>query len=382
MTQSNRSQKKPISVVHLASGDLWAGAESQLYTLASALQKHDSVAVEFIVLNDGQLTRSLRSAGCSVTVVDEGSMSSLMIFFRLVKVLKRLQPDLLHTHRRKENVLGALAAKVAGISHSVRTVHGFDEHVPGPLDIVQRVFNLIDHYVAVYVQEKIFAVSRPLFDDLIGRYQSKVSYIANGIDVESVQEAATLDQQTGVESDCINVAFVGRLVPVKRIDLFLQTANIVNDRAAGDFKFHIFGDGPEKKFVETYIAANKLEESVLTAGFVSDIAAELTKMNLLLITSDSEGLPMALLEAVVLNVAVVARPVGDVPSVLNDGQGGRLIDSADPEEFAGVVLEYQRNKEDFLARAHIAQANVISKYSSVVNGNEYLKVYREILYQE
>ena len=91
---------------------------------------------------------------------------------------------------------------------------------------------------------------------------------------------------------------------------------------------------------------------------------------------------MALLEAIVLNVAVVARPVGDIPSVLDHGQGGTLVNSVDPNEFAETLLEYQHDKERFLAQTRIAHANVTGKYSSDVNGNDYVKVYREILQQK
>ena len=108
------NQTLPQSL-HIASGDLWAGAEVQLYTLVKALKQKLNVPVSVILLNHGVLENKLQQAGINVTVIDESKINSGKILRYLYTAIKSLQPDVIHTHRVKENILGGIAARACGI---------------------------------------------------------------------------------------------------------------------------------------------------------------------------------------------------------------------------------------------------------------------------
>src|SRR5690625_4675640 len=109
-----------MKVLHIASGDLWAGAEVQVCNLACA-QHQQGVQVEVILFNPGELEARLRQAGVSVAVYNERRYSALALSWRLLRHMQRSRPDVVHTHRHKENVLGSAVARLVSAS-SLRTV--------------------------------------------------------------------------------------------------------------------------------------------------------------------------------------------------------------------------------------------------------------------
>ena len=119
--------QRTLRVCHVASGDSRASAagnDVQLATTASYLIGRPDVTLTAVLLNEGPLARELRRHGVEVAVVDETRTSTLGILRFLIRFLKEHQIDLVHTHRDRDNVLGTLAAKLAGTPHVVRTVHG------------------------------------------------------------------------------------------------------------------------------------------------------------------------------------------------------------------------------------------------------------------
>src|SRR5277367_5793662 len=115
-----------VRVLHIISGDLWAGAEAQAFTQLSALHEAN-VTVAAALLNEGELAARLRARGVPVTVLDESRLSGTGILLALRRLMREWRPDIVHTHRTKENILGSLANRLAGNVPSVRTVHGASE---------------------------------------------------------------------------------------------------------------------------------------------------------------------------------------------------------------------------------------------------------------
>ena len=113
-------------MLQVASGDLWAGAEVQLFNLCQHLNLSEDVQLHVVLLNEGQLASRLRDIQVAVTVFDEGRLSFAQIYSRLVAHCTQLRPDILHSHREKENVLAALCG-LRTQTPSVRTAHGASE---------------------------------------------------------------------------------------------------------------------------------------------------------------------------------------------------------------------------------------------------------------
>ncbi len=153
-SKTSRPVKK-LKVVHVASGDLWAGAEVQLFSLAIQLQRLPSIELYICLLNYGQLYDKLTNSGVRVSVFNEQKLSTLGIGIQLYRTLRQFKPDILHTHRLKENIIGSVVAIFLGNTPSLRTVHGAPEHYSGFLKPLKKMRIYIDFLCGRYLQKSM-----------------------------------------------------------------------------------------------------------------------------------------------------------------------------------------------------------------------------------
>lgn len=303
-----------LKVLHIISGDLWAGAEVQAFTLMNSLRSDcDLMAV---VMNEGKLAQELKEAGISTVVINESENSSLGIVLTLRNILRTYRPDVIHTHRQKENVLGSLANLISERSVSVRTVHGASEF---EFHGFRKVKSKIDDLVGRYLQSGIIAVSASLKEELAERFDlNKIVVIPNGIDSSLLSQRASYIALSEDHSDYCHVGLIGRLEPVKRVDIFLQIANAMRcDQPAGkSLMFHVIGDGSLRGQLENEAKKLNLSDRVLFHGHRNDIASCILSLDVLVMCSDHEGSPMTALEALALGKPIVAHEVGGLIDML------------------------------------------------------------------
>ena len=330
-----------LRILHVVSGDLWAGAEAQVCALLTALHRRDEVTVAAVVMNPGELANRLAAAGIEVFVKDESRQNALQLFFQLRHLMRAWRPDIVHTHRQKENVLGALAAWLSGIP-SLRTAHGAAEHgVPfWHLHKLHKwLFAALDNWFAIRVQRCVVAVAEDLAERLRAALPgARIEMISNGIDVADVRALAATGLAARPLPPPWHVAIVGRLVPVKRVDLFIAMAAELEQQHPGAYRFHVIGDGPLRGALEAEAAQSGARDCIQFHGFQSDVLTLIARMHALVNTSDHEGLPMTALEALALDLRVIARAVGGLVPLLAGNPRAWLVDSNDQKILAATVV--------------------------------------------
>jgi glycosyltransferase involved in cell wall biosynthesis len=319
-----------LRVLHIVSGDLWAGAEAQLFQLMRAFLRDPALQLTAVLLNEGELAARLRSCGVAVHVLDESKLSTTEIALQLARICRKMRPEIIHTHRLKENILGSLAALVTPGAVSVRTVHGAPEHAPKGVAPVRRAVQLADRLLGTYVQKKIVAVSSDLERRLWREYRADhIVRIWNGIDVGLIRALSRHDLGLRLEGD-VRFGIAGRLVPIKRVDLFLESARELLDHNGGDIHFYIIGDGPLMSELVARATTLGLSGACHFLGFQTNPLPILSKLDALVLTSDHEGLPMIALEAMALGIPVIAHEVGG-------------LGSQDPRLFAQAMMNAVRS---------------------------------------
>ncbi len=257
---------KTSTVLHIASGDLWAGAEVQLYTLARSLRDL-GVNLGVVVLNHGTLEQKLRDAGIDVVILDETKLNGFRIFLQLVRIIRERRPDVIHTHRHKENILGSLAALAAGNIPSLRTVHGVLEKRPPFLHLPKRFIYFFDWFSGRFLQKRIISVSEELAEILARDFpRNRIRVIDNGIDLDDLyqQTSQSIGRQ---KDDTFRVGIVGRLVPVKRVDIFITTARHLQEQVSeAGVDFYVIGDGPLREALESLSHESGTEKIVHFLG--------------------------------------------------------------------------------------------------------------------
>ena len=371
-----------IKILHIASGDLWAGAEAQLFTLATSLRDISDVTVAAALLNYGTLEKKLRDAGIEVTVLDESELNGFEILRQLAKIIREFQPDVVHTHRSKENILGTMAALLCSNTPSLRTVHGASEHHPPWLHIFKRLIALMDWLCGRYLQARIIAVSADLAEILQRDFPvEKIMVIENGIDVAALarsdEQRETDDAASGHR---IRIGIAGRLVPVKRVDLFIKAAaELRQTHPEFDTSFHIFGDGPLRSELAALCREHDTGNVIRFEGHCESMPERLAALDILLITSDHEGLPMILLEAMALKTPVIAHSVGGIPAVLKQGKCGLLVTEQLPSAYVEAITQLINDTELRAKIIREAFRRVSTRYSTDKNAAAYIAVYRTLL---
>lgn len=338
---------KKINVCHIASGDLWAGAEVQLFTLLDALSREPTLSISAILLNPGKLADKLGEIDIDLLVLDEHKTGFSGLRRAIIEKLSARQIDIIHSHRYKENILAGSIKKRCHIKSLIQTVHGIGEPHKGLASLKSRVYDTINKVYTKAYFDKVIAVSYDI-RSLLDKYYSseKLVTIHNALDpvnVKPVRNPNEIRREFSIAENAPIIGVTGRMVPVKAYDTFLSMAKeILQTRS--DSKFILAGDGPLTGELMELTSKLGIGESVIFTGFRDDIIDIMNAFDIFVISSLHEGIPMALLEAMSLRKAVVSTAVGGINEVLADRVSGLLVKSRDPAELAGACLRVLGDK--------------------------------------
>lgn len=371
--------REKLVVTHIISGDLWAGAEVQVYNLCRALQASDQISPTVVVFNDGILFEKLKALGIPVSLADENSLGPLAIARLIAAHCREQNSKLVHTHGFKENVLGILGRELAGVPWSVRTVHGNPETAISWKAPHKWLINRVDILLGQLRQQAVVAVSTQLEETLMKMFPDKVHKIFNFVDVDDIRRQWPVEKQPG--TSVTRIGFVGRLVPVKRVDIFVKTIALLNEQGHTCTGV-VIGSGPLENELRQLANQLRVSDRIEFKGFVNPALGELRKLDVLLMTSDHEGLPMTLLEAMALEVPIVAHRVGGIPEVLEDGKSGWLVDAHADRGYASVICDLLRHDGDTAAKLKSGLLHVTRHFGRDTNTSQYIALYCEIVFND
>ena len=292
----------------------------------------------------------------------------------LIKFMRRLRPTIVHTHTAKAGALGRVAAVVARVPIRVHTFHGhvlhgyFSPRVTRMVVVVERIL--------AKTTTHIVAVGQQVLDDLVAAKiarPGRSSVVAPGVRDPGPRSRDEARKTLGVPSDAIVVAFVGRLTRIKRGERFIALARALESEFAGAV-FVVVGDGPEREMLERDAAG--LSNAVF-AGWQSDMAQVYSASDLLVLTSDNEGMPVALIEGAMQGVPAVATDVGAVRQVVADGETGFVVPDADAMTKAVRQLIGDESLRHEMGRSAARRASDVFSETRLVT--DYAELYNRLL---
>jgi glycosyltransferase involved in cell wall biosynthesis len=287
--------------------------------------------------------------------------------------LAEVDPDLLHCHLPSSAVVGRLAGRLAGIP-VVYSEHNLQERYhPATRRLNRWTWGM---------QSAVVAVSGEVAES-VGRSMSHsvpLRVVRNGIDFKRAASADSegVRQSLRIPADVPVVGTVAVMRAQKRLDLWLEVASRVCEEVP-ETHFLIVGDGPLREQIEQIAGASTIAEVVHFVGLQDDVYPFLGAMDVFLMSSDHEGLPLALLEAMGCALAVVATRAGGIAEVIEDGVSGRLADVSEIEDLASGVVGLLRDPALRKAFGRAGRARVESEFSVGRMGRELMEVYREVL---
>ncbi len=335
------------------------GMETMTVSLAGSLKRagHD---VGVTCLNfRGPLASRLLDVGIRVSLVRAPGLRSSFWAPGLVRHLRTLRPDVVHTH---SGVWGRAcrAARMAGVDTTVHTVHGKLDSDPF-YDIV------LKRWEARH-STHIVAVSEALEQDLVDRVglrPQNISVIENGIDtatfIDDPADRQRMREELEIE-DRMVIGVVARLAAVKNLHALITAFRDVMARMPAAYLL-LAGDGPLWPDLSTHVARLGLSGAVRFLGTRNDTPRIHRALDLFVLPSLAEGTSISLLEAMASRTPVIATPVGNNAKVLGHGKLGRLTRSPAASDLAQEMLAVINDWEPSVAKASAAQAAVKQHYS-------------------
>jgi glycosyltransferase involved in cell wall biosynthesis len=275
----------------------------------------------------------------------------LVTLWKVYRLIRKLKPDVVHTHTAKAGFIGRVAAWAAGVPVIVHTFHG---HVFygyfGPLKT--RFFIFLEQLTA-RMSDMLITLTEGLRHELTQVYhitrRSRVTVLPLGLDLEDFsrtpRRCGEFRAAWDIPPDAPLVGIVGRLVPVKNHALFLEAAVKIR-QAKPDARFAIIGDGESRVEIEAQVDRLDLRDSVLFTGWQRDLAPIYSDLDALVISSVNEGTPVSVIEALAGRCPVVATAVGGLPDLLDQGELGELVPNGDAGALAAAVLDTLDNPPD------------------------------------
>jgi glycosyltransferase involved in cell wall biosynthesis len=275
----------------------------------------------------GPLENQVKSLGGEVACLHKRPGIRLGLFFELQAALKRLRPDVVHTHQISSLFYTGPAARGAGGPLVVHTEHGQERYA-------SRARTRMLGRLAGLFAARFYCLSADMARAIVTHRivpRRKVYLIGNGIDPARFQvrgERDLLRASLGIPAGAPVIGTVGRLTEIKRQDLLLRAFARLKVQVPSGHLI-VVGDGPLREQLGRLATSLGLASSARFVGYQRQPERYYQAMDVFALTSRSEGIPQALLEALAAGLPVIASRVGGVPEVVEDGRTGLLFASLD-----------------------------------------------------
>lgn len=294
--------------------------------------------------------RQLRRSGSAIRTIELpwlgrqiAPIRDVLVLVQMLTLMRRVRPDVVHTHLSKAGSIGRLAAWLARVPIVVHTFHG--NVLSGYFGSRRTsLFVMIERALA-RITTRLIAISPAQRHELllygVGR-EDRIVEIPLGLDLEPFRDPpqGTLRAELGVTPDRPLIGIVARLVPIKAVDMFLRcAAQILRDLPTAVFV--IVGDGELRQQLEDQARALGLTRSVRWLGWRRDLPDIYADLDVLALSSRNEGTPVSVIEAMASGCAVVATDVGGTADLVGDA--AVLVPSNDQDAMADAILGLLRD---------------------------------------
>ncbi|MFH1791613.1 MAG: glycosyltransferase [Candidatus Omnitrophota bacterium] len=331
--------------------------------------------------------RKLRTVHIPELMRKISPVNDFRAFLRILSIMKKERPVIVHTHTAKGGTFGRIAAIIAGVPVKVHTYHGHVFHSYFGRGVTA-FFLAVERVLARYT-DRIVAISDSQRDELVGNYRigSRMKYrvIRLGFEMDRFLKCDALKgrlrSRLGLDKDAVLIGIVGRLVPVKNHEMFIRVAGLLKNYMPAEkynmVRFVVIGDGPLKQRIRDRAAAAGIEDRTVFAGWMKEMEEAYADLDIVCLTSKNEGTPLSLIEALASGKAVIATDAGGVRDAIGDY--GVIVPKDDDECFAsrlaGLIAD-EGARRDMGAKGREYAAGLYSKKNLI---EESERMYEELL---
>ena len=364
---------KKVRVLHIIPNFGAGGAERLLVDLLEAFdqERFEVAAVSLYPESGTILEEEIKEKGLKVYFLNKRRGLDLRMIPQLYRLFRAFRPDVVHTHRYvlRYTLLPMLFCRVPVRVHTVHSVAQKE---------VDRIGKLV-HWIAFRLGGVVpISISREVANTVRAVYGRGIHtpVIYNGIPTTRFVSRAGRDNAKKEKN--VVLLHVGRFAPEKN-HLLLIEAFALALKEYPTMQLWLVGDGSLRPAVEKAIAEMRLAGKVLFLGIRDDVPKLLAGCETFILSSDYEGVPLAVLEAMAAGKPVIATTVGGVPELVEDGVTGILVPPRDPQALAQAILRLVKDPDLRQRMGKAAQERTLERFDIARTAREYEALYLKLL---
>ncbi len=369
MEQKTQSNIK--KVVYLITKSNFGGAQKYVYELAIEAHKK-GYDVSVLVGGKGLLSQKLDEAGIKTYSIknlkrDISLFTELKSLLEIIKILKRIKPDILHLNSSKAGAIGALAGRICGIKKIIFTIHGwaFNEN----RGILSKLLIKITYLITILLTHVSISVSQHTkkqsenipFSFLI---KNKIKIIYNGVGeinfLDRTYVRNLFKEKFNINTQDFLIGTLAELHPIKGLNFLVEAANDITEEK---MKILILGTGQEEESLNKQIKEKRLENKVILGGYLEEGSSFLKGFDIFILPSLSEAMPLSIIEAGQAQLPVIATKVGGIPEIIENKKTGLLIETYNKISIVDAIKYIKNNLEE----SHTMSKNLKDKIDKEFN---------------
>jgi glycosyltransferase involved in cell wall biosynthesis len=336
--------------------------------------------VAYLCPPDDPLADSLkaraRTNDCPLTIIPDRGATDLRVVSEVIKRCRREKIDILQTHDYKSNAIGLIARRFHKC-HLVSMLHGWTD-MSGRMPLYKRV----DQWCLPFF-EALICVSEDLVDECyrLRIPKRKVHLVQNAIDHNIYRRQLGIEDakaKMGARSNRFLIGSVGRLSPEK---CFIELIDVVArlQQSGLNIDLWIAGEGPQRSELEQKISQLGCTQSIKLLGQVADTLTFYQAMDLFALNSMREGLPNVILEAMALEVPIVATAIAGIPSLIQSDKTGALIPPGNQSALENAILSAMNQPERQKVLATSARKLIEAQFTFDARMKKVAAIYDKLL---
>ncbi len=371
---------KKIKVLQLVEDLKVGGAEKVIADINQDLDRGKFETQIWCIARGGSIADELQEKGAAVKILGISSYFNPVNILKLTTLLKKENPDIVHTHGYFASVIGRIAAKYARVPVIFNHVHStYWDYKKRNLFIEKLLSKHTQTIICCSEAVRDFVTNNEKID------LSKTVVIYNGVDEERFSHfnnVSAAKMELGIEPDDPVIGTVSSLTPHKGHKYVLLAARKILETFSST-KFLFVGDGGLKEKLEDQANNLKISSNVIFTGTRKNIPELLNLMDIFVLPSSSrEGLGISIIEAMAVEKPVVATDIGGIPEVVDNGKTGILIPPQNAEAIAKAVIELLFHPGKAKEMGRLGRLRIIDKFTTKRMISDIENLYRNLFNQK
>ncbi|NIA18405.1 MAG: glycosyltransferase [Actinobacteria bacterium] len=352
-----------MKILYLITQSELGGAQCYVFDLASGIRDDFDITVAFGEQGEaGELAKKLKQENIPYYAISSlkraiSPFNDFLALIEIVKLIKKLKPDIIHLNSSKISILGSIAGYISKLQttnyklQTTYTVHGwvFNEPMPRAKKLF---YKYAEKFTAIF-KNKIICVSKLDYDiakNQLKINEKKLTLIHHGIKPinflprEHARHKLLPNYKPQTTSYKLIIGTIANLYKTKGLEYLIEAVKILITNYQLRITVIIIGEGGERKNLEKLIKNYNLQDNILLAGKIKNAADLLPAFDIYASSSVKEGFPYTILEAMSAGVPIVSTNVGGIPEMIINGENGLLVNPRNPEELAQKIKSLIKNE--------------------------------------